>query len=247
MPAGETVTVVYTITVDDANGGTDSQDVTISITGAKDAPVSTNLVSSPPVHPLPEGDPNPETASGLPDDIDKYSLTISSANTATTDINLELNNFDPNSLADRDAAKDSPYGNPDNYTLYSGLRQNIEMQRDLNENMELWQVIDIMKQQINGIDSEEGYLEYIAKSATSMTLTLSVGIISWALRGGALLASLLSAVPLWKGFDPLPIIARTRKKEEDDETTDTFDPDDDIAARLLNTSNTSTRENPGHD
>ncbi len=39
LAAGETVTVVYTITVDDANGGTDTQDVTITITGANDVPV----------------------------------------------------------------------------------------------------------------------------------------------------------------------------------------------------------------
>ena len=39
LAAGETVTVVYTITVDDANGGTDTQDVTVTITGANDTPV----------------------------------------------------------------------------------------------------------------------------------------------------------------------------------------------------------------
>ncbi|MGB5438795.1 MAG: VCBS domain-containing protein, partial [Gammaproteobacteria bacterium] len=39
LAAGETVTVVYTITVDDANGGTDTQDVTVTITGANDAPI----------------------------------------------------------------------------------------------------------------------------------------------------------------------------------------------------------------
>ena len=39
LAAGETVTVVYTITVDDANGGTDTQDVTVTITGSNDAPV----------------------------------------------------------------------------------------------------------------------------------------------------------------------------------------------------------------
>ena len=39
LAAGETVTVVYTITVDDANGGTDTQDVTVTITGSTDAPV----------------------------------------------------------------------------------------------------------------------------------------------------------------------------------------------------------------
>ena len=41
LAAGETVTVVFTITVDDGNGGTDTQDVTINITGANDAPVVT--------------------------------------------------------------------------------------------------------------------------------------------------------------------------------------------------------------
>ena len=41
LAAGETVTVVFTITVDDGNGGTDTQDVTINITGANDAPVIT--------------------------------------------------------------------------------------------------------------------------------------------------------------------------------------------------------------
>ena len=39
LAAGETVTVVYTITVDDGDGGTDTQDVTVTITGANDAPV----------------------------------------------------------------------------------------------------------------------------------------------------------------------------------------------------------------
>ena len=38
---GETVTVVFTITVDDGNGGTDTQNVTIDITGSNDAPVIT--------------------------------------------------------------------------------------------------------------------------------------------------------------------------------------------------------------
>ena len=39
LAAGETVTVVYTITLDDANGGISTQDVTVGITGSYDAPV----------------------------------------------------------------------------------------------------------------------------------------------------------------------------------------------------------------
>ena len=38
LAATESVAVTYTITVNDANGGTDTQDVTVTITGANDAP-----------------------------------------------------------------------------------------------------------------------------------------------------------------------------------------------------------------
>ena len=41
LAVGETVTLVFTITVDDGNGGTDTQDVTILVTGSNDAPVIT--------------------------------------------------------------------------------------------------------------------------------------------------------------------------------------------------------------
>ncbi|MEM5474120.1 VCBS domain-containing protein [Hoeflea sp. AS60] len=41
LAAGESLTQVYTITVNDGNGGTDTQDVTITITGTNDAPVIT--------------------------------------------------------------------------------------------------------------------------------------------------------------------------------------------------------------
>jgi hypothetical protein len=45
--------------------------------------------------------------------------------------------------------------------------------------------------------------------------------VSWVLRGGSLLASLMSTVPLLKRFDPLPIIKVRNDKEDvapDDET-----------------------------
>ena len=43
LAAGETVTVVYTITVDDGNGGTDTRDVTVTITGSNDQPIISNV------------------------------------------------------------------------------------------------------------------------------------------------------------------------------------------------------------
>ena len=34
------------------------------------------------------------------------------------------------------------------------------------------------------------------------------------LRGGALASTLLSTLPLWKGMDPLPLLAARRKRKE---------------------------------
>ena len=46
-------------------------------------------------------------------------------------------------------------------------------------------------------------------------MALTAGFISWVLRGGALSAALLSTMPMWKGFDPLPLLAARRSKDED--------------------------------
>jgi hypothetical protein len=53
-----------------------------------------------------------------------------------------------------------------------------------------------------------------------VTTSLTAGIVSWVLRGGSLLASLMSAVPLLNRFDMLPIL-KARDDEED------VEPDDD--------------------
>jgi hypothetical protein len=91
-------------------------------------------------------------------------------------------------------------------------------------------------------------MDLLAKSASGLALSLSAGIVTWALQSGSVLASMLSSVPLWKGFDPLPIIAKP-KKSEDDESEDTPNAlnDEQNAARLLDTTSTSAGENNGHD
>jgi hypothetical protein len=47
------------------------------------------------------------------------------------------------------------------------------------------------------------------------SVTLSVGFVSWLLRGEALLSALLSSMPLWRGFDPLVIMMRPKRRDED--------------------------------
>jgi hypothetical protein len=53
----------------------------------------------------------------------------------------------------------------------------------------------------------------IALAGTSLGLT--VGVVGWLLRGGVLLSALLSSMPLWRGFDPLPVLMRPRRRDQE--------------------------------
>ncbi|MGI9285279.1 MAG: DUF4347 domain-containing protein, partial [Pseudomonadales bacterium] len=80
----------------------------------------------------------------------------------------------------------------------------------------IWAQLDQMKRDIEADDEALSEQELIVKVVTGSTLTLSAGCVSWLLRGGTLVASLLSTLPVWKGFDPLPILSAKRRKEEDE-------------------------------
>jgi len=49
------------------------------------------------------------------------------------------------------------------------------------------------------------------------SLALSVGAIWWATRATGLIASLLSSLPAWRNFDPLPVLQRNDDEEEEED------------------------------
>jgi hypothetical protein len=51
-------------------------------------------------------------------------------------------------------------------------------------------------------------------------VTVSIGLVVWALRTGGLLASLAASIPIWMRFDPLPILVF---EDDDDEEQDESD------------------------
>ncbi len=48
-----------------------------------------------------------------------------------------------------------------------------------------------------------------------LTISLTTGIVVWALRASSLFLTLFSMVPIWKGLDPLPVVNSLTRKEEE--------------------------------
>jgi hypothetical protein len=69
------------------------------------------------------------------------------------------------------------------------------------------------------------------------SIALTVGAVGWAVRAGGLLTSLLVGMPVWREFDPLPVVAEERdakKREENDGEKDSSD-EEELAAHMLET------------
>jgi CSLREA domain-containing protein len=68
-------------------------------------------------------------------------------------------------------------------------------------------------------------------------MALSVGAVAWATRTGGLLAALLSALPAWKGLDPLLVLSptnpKTNKQKEFEEFSNTEIRNDEEAVRAV--------------
>ena len=74
------------------------------------------------------------------------------------------------------------------------------------------------------VDDIKNYDEVFGTVVSKVTFTfgslLSVGGVTFVLRGGALFAAFLSALPAWNKFDPIAIVNGQRAKEENDEESD---------------------------
>ncbi len=71
--------------------------------------------------------------------------------------------------------------------------------------------------------SEQGQIEqWISASIAFGSFGLTVGYVVWLLRGGALVASLLSSLPAWRLLDPLPVLARRDDADDAEDDDDAF-------------------------
>jgi VCBS repeat-containing protein len=79
---------------------------------------------------------------------------------------------------------------------------------------------DLLREEIDeSFDTELNSQSVRAKIVTVATASFTVGIVSYLLRAGSLVASLMSSLPLWRGFDPIAIYSGEKKKKKDRKKT----------------------------
>jgi Cadherin-like len=75
------------------------------------------------------------------------------------------------------------------------------------------QHLDRVREEVADQDADD---EILVGSASALATGLSAGYVLWLVRGGVLLASLMSSVPAWAGIDPLPVLAQMRRGDDED-------------------------------
>lgn len=69
----------------------------------------------------------------------------------------------------------------------------------------------IRAQMDSAMDEEQSRREIIA----GITFSITTGVLVWSLRASSLLLALMSILPLWRGFDPLPILDEVNKRKKE--------------------------------
>jgi VCBS repeat-containing protein len=84
------------------------------------------------------------------------------------------------------------------------------------------QVLDHLQKQIDDtVELEANQGKLIVGAAAGFGASVLVGYVVWAFRGTSLLLGALSAMPMWRCFDPLPVlIGNDKKRDKDGEEND---------------------------
>lgn len=56
--------------------------------------------------------------------------------------------------------------------------------------------------------------EYLVVGTAGLTATLTVGYLVWSLQAGSMTSMLLSSLPTWRAFDPLPVLEHERRRRK---------------------------------
>ncbi|MDH5444944.1 MAG: DUF4347 domain-containing protein [Gammaproteobacteria bacterium] len=82
---------------------------------------------------------------------------------------------------------------------------------------DLQQVLDELNEQLgDDARAEESNGQIVIATTAGVTIGLTAGFVTWALQGSSLLTALLTTLPAWNSFDPLPILNAKKDKNTTD-------------------------------
>jgi hypothetical protein len=60
----------------------------------------------------------------------------------------------------------------------------------------------------------------LVKSLGGLSMSLTVGVVTWVMHGGSMVISLLSSATVLKGFDPMPLFDGRRRYQNGEQSDD---------------------------
>jgi len=113
-------------------------------------------------------------------------------------------------LAINYTAADEPLPSSGDDISIIDLGSNDPNQVDLNQDY------DLHRQEIDeSFNTELKNQAVKAKIVTISAATFAAGVVSYLLRVGSMVSSLMSSLPLWRGFDPIAIFSGDKKRKKD--------------------------------
>jgi len=79
------------------------------------------------------------------------------------------------------------------------------------------QALDQLGQDLTDTDTfERKRYEIAGNAAIGLSISITAGVLAWALRGGALFASVMESTPLWSSINPVRLVGGSPDRSDDD-------------------------------
>jgi hypothetical protein len=104
---------------------------------------------------------------------------------------------------------------------------------------QLWKNVEAVSESLeNSFEDASTERELMVKMGAGASVTLTAGLMGYVMRAGSLVASFISMAPLWKEFDPLPVLDKpvdtdNSKKANKESVDDLFETEESIPADQL--------------
>ncbi|MEI7970528.1 MAG: cadherin-like domain-containing protein, partial [Betaproteobacteria bacterium] len=109
-------------------------------------------------------------------------------------------------------------------------------------------MLGTMKSVEEKLAEQEKFDTVVVGSSAAVASSLSVGYLTWLMRGGTLVSSLLVSLPAWRALDPLPVLGRPKDRADDeDEDDDDDNPKDPLEQLFLRARSALNRGRRGAD